>query len=164
MKYNTEDNEDFSYTINSEIDQAIPYLDTLISETKKLKKGYFKEIDNNPSLLKLIKFKLRKNKFNSLDYNKKYLNSKVFKKDGYTFTIKIVRTINKDIFNPQYVYQFYSTLKYGKETRDKLLYEEFLDKDQAIKYFLQMEGVFKNLKRRDLIEKIFKDFQNKINS
>ena len=99
-----------------------------------------------------------------LRYNKKYLNSKVFKKDGYTFTIKIVRTINKDIFNPQYVYQFYSTLKYGKETRDKLLYEEFLDKDQAIKYFLQMEGVFKNLKRRDLIEKIFKDFQNKINS
>ena len=75
MKYNTEDNEDFSYTINSEIDQAIPYLDTLISETKKLKKGYFKEIDNNPSLLKLIKFKLRKNKCNSLDYNKKYLNN-----------------------------------------------------------------------------------------
>ena len=62
------------------------------------------------------------------------------------------------------MYQFYATLKYNKEIRDKLLFEEFYDKEEARKYFHQMEGVFKHLRRRDLVERIFEDFENKIKS
>lgn len=159
-----DDEKLFSYTKNSEIDKTIPYLDTLIEETKKRKKGYFKEYNNNPTFFKKLKHKLMKEKDTELDYNKQYLHSKSFKKDGYIFRIKVVRTVDKDELDPKYIYLFYATLKYDKEIRDKLLYEEFYDKDKAREYFHQMEGVFKHLKRRDLVERIFKDFEDKINS
>lgn len=165
IDYIDDDDEIFSYTINSEIDKTIPYLDGLIEETKNKKKGYFKEKqNNNPSFFKTIKYKFKKNLVNTLDYEKKYLHSKSFKKDGYIFRIKVIRIVEDNEFEPRYIYQFYTTLKYDKETRDKLLYEEFYDKDQATKYFHQMEGVFKHLRRRDLVERIFKDFEKKIKS
>lgn len=154
----------FSYTLNSEIDKTIPHLDVLIEETKKQKKGYYKEVNIEHSLFKILKYQLKKNQGESLDYNKQYLFSKSFKKDGYIFRIKVIRTVTKDELDPKYVYQFYATLKYNKEIRDKLLFEEFYDKEEARKYFHQMEGVFKHLRRRDLVERIFEDFENKIKS
>ncbi|MBR1377376.1 MAG: hypothetical protein IJ565_06175 [Bacilli bacterium] len=159
-----DDDEMFSYTANSEIDKTIPHLDSLIEETMNRKKGYFEEKLTNPSFFKTIKYKFKKNLVDTLDHEKKYLHSKSFKKDGYIFRIKVIRVVEEDDFEPRYIYQFYATLKYDKEIRDKLLYEKFYDKDQATEYFHQMEGVFKHLRRRDLVERIFKDFEKKIKS
>lgn len=41
-------------------------------------------------------------------------------------------------------------------------YKKIDTKEEAIKYYKDMEGVFKHLKRRDLIERLFKEKQSEI--
>jgi len=57
-------------------------------------------------------------------------------------------------------YIFYVNVRYNSEKRIKQLYQEFNKLDDVKKHYKNMEGVFKLLKRRDLIERIF-DFKLK---
>lgn len=144
-----------SYRKESEIDKAFDYIDELDAEIKKLRgsnslnynKLYsifsFKKIYNDSPIIKTQRIK-----------------SHNYMKDGYEFRIIMDKVFTEKSKDKIAYYIFYVNVRYNSEKRIKQLYQEFNKLDDVKKHYKNMEGVFKLLKRRDLIERIF-DFKLK---
>lgn len=166
-----------SYLIESEIDKAFPYLNELDEEITHLKKIIDKRKLAKKSLqsTKKKRFKLfrifRQQKIENKEDIKnvgtpKKLRRKTIKhhkyiKDGYEFHIRIIN-IYEDITNLTDHYEFSVRIKFGKQIKNNQFYKEMLNKDEALQYYKNMEGVFKHLTRRDLMERLFKEKRQEI--
>lgn len=149
--------------IESEIDRAFPYLD----ELNKLIEKSDNTIQKNNYHPILSFFGIRKNLITHEPIitiqRKRLVKSKTFFKDGYDFSIKLYLIF--DEANPKYFYyEFFANIKYGFEVRKREFYKKFYNKDEAKKYYEDMEGVFRLLKRRELMERLFKQKLEEINN
>ena len=52
-------------------------------------------------------------------------------------------------------YTFYTDIKYYNEKRLKQFYKEFRKESDSKNYYKTMAGIFRHLKRRDIMEKLF---------
>ena len=153
---------EYSYSVNSEIDRAFPYLVSLNEKLKETGKGYYKKDDDKATFFQMLKYYFSKRKYEHIDVNKKYMKSKMFKKDGYTFSLKLHRTVSNNVFDSPYLYEFFVNIRYGNDTIEKQLYKTFKKSDEALNYYFDMLGVFKHLTRRDLMEMIFKEIEKEL--
>lgn len=156
---------EIKYSVNSEIDKAFPYLNSLNEQLKENKKGYYEERNNNVTIKKIIKYYFSKNKttnVSSINSGKRYIKSKSYYKDGYTFYIRFNSFINNDPFNICEMYEIYVNIKYDKEKIEKQLYTLIDNREEAFDKFYDLMGMFKYLKRRDIIEMIIKDSKEKL--
>lgn len=144
--------------IESEIDKAFPYLDELNAKLKLLNENKLTKSTSLTTIFKLYKKEKRKLLTKK---RRRTLNSKSHWKDGYDFTIKLQCIYDSKNCNNCY-YEFFANIKYGFETREKEYYKKFYNIDKAKKYYNDIEGVFKNLKRRELMEKLFKEKESEI--
>lgn len=163
--------EDVKYTPESEIDKAFPYLDKLDEEIDKYKKRA-KKLPQIVKNKKFILFKIfRKQMLGSKNIGKiinttKKLRKKTLKhrnyiKDGYEFHIRVVN-IYEDITNITDHYEFSVSIKYKEQIKKDQFYKSFNNKDEALHHYKNMEGVFKHLTRRDLMERLFKEKMKEI--
>jgi len=159
--------EDVKYTPESEIDKAFPYLEKLDEEITKYKKNTDKKLPHTIKKKRFILFKIfRKQKLKSKKIDKlintsKKLRRKTLKhrnyiKDGYEFHIRLVN-IYEDITNITDHYEFSVSIKYNEQIKKEQFYKSFNNKDEALQHYKNMEGVFKHLTRRDLMERLFKE-------
>ena len=154
--------------IESEIDKAIPYLDKLNTEISQLKTGKLRgsyrskslNIPKKFSLFSLFKKKVTINQKVSTTAKRRQVRKQSYIKDGYTFTIKLYCVSDG---KNQY-YEFFADIKYGDEIRKKEYYRTFTDIDKAKKHYEDMKGVFKILRRRELMEKLFTEKLKEIKS
>lgn len=87
-----------------------------------------------------------------------------FRKDGYDFLLRTTRVYKETDTTTRYYYEFFVNIKYNFETKNKQFYKRFTCEAELKKYFEDMEGVFKHLTRRDLIERLFKIKKKEIES
>ena len=156
---------EIKYSTNSEIDKAFPYLNSLNEQLKEKKKGYYEEKSSEVTIKKLIKYYFSNNKItkiNNADCQRKYIKSKSFFKDGYTFHIRFNSFINNDPLNNCEMFEIYVNIKYDKEKIEKQLYTLTDDRTKAFDKFYDLMGMFKYLTRRDIIEMIIKDSNEKL--
>ncbi len=144
-----------SYRKESEIDKAFDYIDELDAKIKNLRGS---SSLNNNKICSIFSFK--KNYNNSPIVKTQRIKSKNFIKDGYEFRIIMDKVFTEKSKDKIAYYIFYVNVRYNSEKRNKQLYQEFNKLDDIKKHYKNMEGVFKLLKRRDLIERIF-DFKLK---
>ena len=162
--------KEIKYRKESEIDKAFDYINKLDNEIKDLEQQVLlkeNKINVNKSIFHKFNLFLKKKKKINL-YNdtvkitRTTLKRKSYKKDGYVFNIYVTKnyknTDNKTIF----AYEFFSNILYNDLQCKNQFYKQFYDEPSAKDYFNQMQGVFKNLTRRDLIEKLFNEKLNKI--
>lgn len=169
--------QEVSYSMESEINKAFPYLDILDEEIIKYKKIIKEDISKKSSplvqkkgfsLLKIFKLQKSQNKkITKLVNNPKKLRIKTLKhhnyiKDGYEFHIRIINVF-EDITNITDRYEFSVSIQYNDETRKNQFYKKFECKEDALQYYKNMEGVFKHLTRRDLMERLFEEKKQEIN-
>lgn len=165
-----------SYTMESEIDKAFPYLDKLDEEINTLKNSITKKIKEKESSVKPQKeksnflnfFKKReiveiKEPINKQPQNlkRKSMKSHTFKKDGYEFLIRLGCMYDENTNTPYY-YEFNVHIKYYDVRRKNQFYKKIDNIDEAKQYYKDMEAVFKHLRRRDLMERLFKEKQQEI--
>lgn len=162
--------KEVKYRKESEIDKAFDYINKLDTEIKSLEQQLLlkvNEVKFNYSIIKKIKTLFKKRikvdlVNNTTKHSKKTLKRKSFKKDGYTFNIYLTKNHidinNKSIF----LYEFFSNIVYDNVKCKNQFYTKFDDELSAKQYFEQMQGVFKNLTRRDLIERLFNEKLKKI--
>lgn len=164
--------EDVSYSMESEINRAFPYLDKLAEEIARLKKIIDKKVlsEKSPQIAQKKKFNLfniflvkkNKTKMNTkIVNNPKKMRMRTLKhrnyiKDGYEFHIRIVN-IYEDNTNITDHYEFSVTITFNEMVKKNQFYKEMYEKEEALQYYKDMEGVFKHLTRRDLMERLFKE-------
>ena len=150
--------EDICYRKESEIDNAFKYLDALDKEIKDLTfQASTIKYDKNIKERKFNIFKfLSKNveKEKTVKEKRKLLRSGTYNKDGYIFKIRLYN-VSDEISNEILYFEFYSNIIYANERRNKQFYTQISDENNAKQYFENMSAVFKILKRRDLMEKLF---------
>lgn len=132
--------EDKRYLRESEIDNAIPYLDELNNRLEVLSSNIN---DHEKKKLAFLKFHSKKEVvISEVNISKKYLKTHNFKKDGYEFRIKLEAISTKD--NPLEVcyYEFFVNIKYAyaKIIRRKQFYKKFTDEKKAKQHYKDMEG------------------------
>lgn len=155
------------YNVESEIDKAFPYLDELDKKIYQLeiskKRKLLKESPKNKhkkkfSLLNIFRFHKAKDKKGRTDtplnLRRKTLKHHEYPKDGYIFRIQLVQRYNE---NDIYYYEFSVNIKYRESIKKEQFYKKILDLNEAKEYYEKMAGVFRHLKRRDLMEKLFKE-------
>lgn len=168
--------QDVSYSMESEINRAFPYLDKLDEEISKLKKISDKKklSEKSPKIVQKKKFNffniflVRKNNKASVKIidipkklRRKTLKHRNYIKDGYEFHIRIVN-IYEDQTNLTDHYEFSVTITFNETVKKDQFYKEMNNKEEALQYYKNMEGVFKHLTRRDLMERLFKEKQQEI--
>ncbi len=168
--------EDIKYVPESEIDKAFPYLDKLDEEIAKYKKNADKKLSKKSpqtvqrkrfNLFKIFKHQKPESKeIAKLINSAKKLRRKTLKhhnyiKDGYEFHIRVVN-IYEDITNITDYYEFSVSIKYNEQIKKDQFYKKFNNKDEVLQYYKNMEGVFKHLTRRDLMERLFKEKMQEI--
>lgn len=158
--------DDTSYRKESEIDNALPYLDKLNEEINKLTKQKEAILKNQKPRFKIkniFNHKLKNITFiENIIEKQKLIKSSSYKKDGYFFRVRLYKTYNeKDITNTLY-FTFYVNIKYDDIIKKKQFFKKFIDENEAKIYYKNMCGVFKNLRRRDLMEKLFKEKEEEI--
>lgn len=155
-----------NYIKESEIDKAFPYLDELDKEISKLKLQLSELQKNNQTFFqKLFNIKRRESEIDdSIKIKRTYCKKHKFKKDGYEFLLRTTRVYKEiDTSNPYY-YEFFVNIKYNFESKNEQFYKRTTHENELKKYFEDMEGVFKHLTRRDLIERLFKIKKEEIES
>lgn len=158
--------EEITYRKESEIDNAFPYLDKLNQELDELKK----QKDALPSNYQKPKFNIKnifKNKKQIISpieivEKKKLIKSSSYKKDGYYFRVRLYRIYNEKEISQTLYFEFYVNIKYVNVIKNKQFFKKFINEVEAKVYYEDMCGVFKNLKRRDLMEKLFKEKEEEI--
>lgn len=168
--------EDTKYSIESEFDKAFPYLDKLDEQIKQLKKEIeekellesSKEIQSKKfSLFSIFHKKQKNSSFSNklpktvLPLRKKTLKHHEYSKDGYIFRIQLIQRYNEV---KVHYYEFSVNIKYSELEKKEQFYKKFFDLSEAKQYYGNMEGVFKLLKRRDLIERLFKEKKQEIDT
>lgn len=158
--------QDVSYSMNSEIDKAFSYIneldkeiEVLKSKIKERKKYYEKQnfikklfIPKIPNLLIDDTKNIKRN----------YYKIKKYDKDGYSFLLRTTRVFNIENTNEPCYYEFFVNIKYSFETKSRQFYKRFYNLEETNKYMKDMEGVFKHLTRRDLMERLFKEKKEEI--
>ncbi len=147
-----------TYMKESEIENAFPYLDQLNNEIKELK-----ELSKEPEKKESFITKIFSKNGLPVKLKRKAISSKNFMKDGYEFRIRLGCMYDENTGIPHY-FEFTVNIKYYDEKRNNEFYKRFDDLADAKKYYENMEGVFKNLKRRDLMERLFKSKIEEINN
>lgn len=157
--------EDTSYREVSEIDNAFPYLDKLNQEldelnnlknslsTKQKPKLNIKYLFKSPKLIVLSTDIVEK---------KKLIKSSSYKKDGYFFRVRLYRIYDENNISETLRFEFYVNIKYVNVIKNKQFYKKFMNEQEAKTYYEDMCGVFKNLRRRDLMERLFKEKEEEI--
>lgn len=157
--------EDTSYREVSEIDNAFPYLDKLnqeLDELNKLKNSL--STKQKPKLNIKYLFKSPKLIILSTDIveKKKLIKSSSYKKDGYFFRVRLYRIYDENNISETLRFEFYVNIKYVNIIKNKQFYKRFMNEQEAKTYYEDMCGVFKNLRRRDLMERLFKEKEEEI--
>lgn len=157
--------EDTSYREVSEIDNAFPYLDKLnqeLDELNKLKNSL--STKQKPKLNIKYLFKSPKLIVLSTDIveKKKLIKSSSYKKDGYFFRVRLYRIYDENNISETLRFEFYVNIKYVNVIKNKQFYKKFMNEQEAKTYYEDMCGVFKNLRRRDLMERLFKEKEEEI--
>lgn len=157
--------EDTSYREVSEIDNAFPYLDKLnqeLDELKKIKDSL--SIKQKPKLNIKFLFKSPKLIVLSTDIveKKKLIKSSSYKKDGYFFRVRLYKIYDENNISETLRFEFYVNIKYVNVIKNKQFYKTFMNEKEAKTYYEDMCGVFKNLRRRDLMERLFKEKEEEI--
>lgn len=167
--------QDVTYSIESEIDKAFPYLDKLDMELTQLKDNIEKEklLNKSPmeeqnkriSFLKLfLSRKPEKKAVKVIDkpakLRKKTLKYQNYSKDGYIFRIQLIQKY--DDISIKY-YEFSVNITFDNLVKKEQFYKRFDDVNEAKLHYSNMDGVFKHLKRRDLMERLFNEKQQEIN-
>lgn len=158
--------DDISYRKESEIDNAFPYLDKLNKELNELTKQ--KEIILKQQRPKFKVINIFKHKIKSIAYvddiitKPKLVKSSSYKKDGYFFRVRLYKIYNEKNINQTLHFEFYVNIKYNDIIKKKQFFKKFTNEKEAKEYHKNMCGVFKNLRRRDLIERLFKEKEEEI--
>ena len=157
--------DDTSYREVSEIDNAFPYLDKLnqeLDELKKIKDNL--SIKQKPKLNIKYLFKSPKLIVLSTDIveKKKLIKSSSYKKDGYFFRVRLYRIYDENNISETLRFEFYVNIKYVDVIKNKQFYKKFMNEQEAKTYYEDMCGVFKNLRRRDLMERLFIEKEEEI--
>jgi len=157
--------EDTSYREVSEIDNAFPYLDKLnqeLDELNKIKDSL--SVKPKPKLNIKYLFKSPKLMVLSTDIveKKKLIKSSSYKKDGYFFRVRLYRIYDENNISKTLHFEFYVNIKYVNVIKNKQFYKKFMNEKEAKTYYEDMCGVFKNLRRRDLMERLFKEKEEEI--
>lgn len=157
--------DDTSYREVSEIDNAFPYLDKLnqeLDELKKIKDSL--SIKQKPKLNIKYLFKSPKLIVLSTDIveKKKLIKSSSYKKDGYFFRVRLYRIYDENNISETLRFEFYVNIKYVDVIKNKQFYKKFMNEQEAKTYYEDMCGVFKNLRRRDLMERLFIEKEEEI--
>lgn len=141
-------NKEKTYRMESEIELAFPYLDELDDQINKLRDLAF--------FVKLKDAIISSRTSRKVKLAKKYsIKSQNHQKDGYRFQVKIEGLyVNSKNDEPIY-YLVYANIKYQMNQKYKQFYKEFRKKNQAFKYYNQLNNELELLKRRDIMEKIF---------
>jgi len=160
--------EDVSYSKESVIDRAFPFIDELDNQINTLKLQ-LEEVRNKDNNLNFFKKLFNKKNINeefddSIKIKRNYCKMHKFRKDGYDFVLRSTRVYKENDPTTPYYYEFFVNIKYNFETKNKQFYKRFACENESKKYFEDMEGVFKHLTRRDLIERLFIIKQKEINS
>lgn len=158
--------QDVSYSIQSEFDKAFPYLDELDDEISILKNAIEKKklAEKSPvhktkfSYLKFILFKIQKKEIVKINKPSQKLRFKTLKshkynKDGYLFYIRLIQKFDEEKIH---YYEFSVNIIFNDLVKKEQFYKQINDINDAKQYYKDMEGVFKYLTRRDLMEKLFK--------
>lgn len=162
--------KEIKYRKESEIDKAFDYIDKLDDEIKNLEQQILlneNKIMPNKSIFNIFDLFLKKKQKTNLENNtvkitKTTLKRKSYKKDGYVFNIYVTKNSKNTDNESILAYEFFSNILYSDLKCKHQFYKQFYDEPSAKDYFNQMQGVFKNLTRRDLIEKLFDEKLNKI--
>lgn len=153
--------EDFelSYRVESEIDNTFPYLYKLDLEIMGLKK----EIEKKEAEKKKVEFKKRsffkkilkpmKEQEKEEKLKRKIMRHNSYFKDGYEFRIRLFKIFNEETEKIKH-YEFSVNIAYDNIVKKDQFQKIFLDGQEAEAFFKDMKGFFKNLRRRDLIEKL----------
>ena len=157
--------DDTSYRDVSEFDIAFPYLDKLnqeLDELKKIKDSL--SIKQKPKLNIKYLFKSPKLIILSTDVveKKKLIKSSSYKKDGYFFRVRLYRIYDENNISETLRFEFYVNIKYVNVIKNKQFYKTFMNEKEAKIYYEDMCGVFKNLRRRDLMERLFIEKEEEI--
>lgn len=157
--------QDVSYSIESEIDKAFPYLDKLDEEISILKNTIEKKklVEKSPmvktkfNFLNFLLFKLSKEKTVKISKSPQKLRYKTLKshkysKDGYIFYIRLLQRFDEEKI---YYYEFSVNITFSEIVKKEQFYKKIDNIDDAMHYYNDMNGVFKYLKRRDLMERLF---------
>ncbi len=169
--------QDVSYSMKSEIDKAFPYLDqldeeiyqlkTTIEKKKLLQKSPKNEQKRKFSFLNIFLVKKQEKKEIikendiSVKLRKKTLKHHNYFKDGYLFQIHLIQRY--DEISTRY-YEFSVDITFDELVKKEQFYKKIYNLEEAKQYYLDMEGVFKCLKRRDLMERLFKEKIKEIES
>lgn len=155
--------QDVKYSIESEIDKTFPYLDRLDEEINQLKKSIDKKSPVNRHkkfnflniflIKKPIKETVKINN-NHPKLRRKTLKYHNYSKDGYIFRIQLIQKY--DDISVKY-FEFSVNITFNDLIKKDQFYKKFETPSEAKQYYSNMEGVFKHLKRRDLIERLFKE-------
>lgn len=161
--------QDVSYSIESELDRAFPYLNKLDEEIYQLKNNIEKKKLTSKSPVDKTKFKFLKFilfKKEVISTNKisqklrfKTLKHKKYSKDGYFFDIKLLQRFDDEKIH---YYEFSVNISFNGLVKKEQFYKRIDNIEDAKEYYKNMEGVFKHLRRRDLMERLFKMKQQEI--
>ncbi len=155
--------EDQRYSLESEIDRAFPSLDKLDEELNRLKIADKSNIKKKKcNFFNIFCKKKKSSLFNNSSrvlLRKKTLKHREYFKDGYIFRIQLIQRYYEDEI---YYYEFSVNIKYSELVKKNQFYKKFININEAKKYYSDMEGVFKHLTRRDLIERLFKEKKQEI--
>lgn len=157
--------EETSYRKESEIDNAFPYLDQLNQELDELiKKKEALSTNQKPKFSIVNIFKNKKTNIMPLEIieKKKLIKSSSYKKDGYYFRMRLYRIYNEKYTAQTLHFEFYVNIKYVNVIKNKQFFKKFMNINEAKQYYDDMCGVFKHLRRRDLMEMLFKEKEEEI--
>lgn len=157
--------EETSYRKESEIDNAFPYLDQLNQELDELiKKKEALSTNQKPKFSIVSIFKNKKTNIMPLEIieKKKLIKSSSYKKDGYYFRMRLYRIYNEKYTAQTLHFEFYVNIKYVNVIKNKQFFKKFMNINEAKQYYDDMCGVFKYLRRRDLMEMLFKEKEEEI--
>lgn len=157
--------EETSYRKESEIDNAFPYLDQLNQELDELiKKKETLSTNQKPKFSIVSIFKNKKTNIMPLEIieKKKLIKSSSYKKDGYYFRMRLYRIYNEKYTAQTLHFEFYVNIKYVNVIKNKQFFKKFMNINEAKQYYDDMCGVFKHLRRRDLMEMLFKEKEEEI--
>lgn len=157
--------EDTSYRKESEIDNAFPYLDQLNQELNDLiKKKEALSTNQKPKFNIVSIFKNKKTNIMPMEIieKKTLIKSSSYKKDGYYFRMRLYRIYNEKYTAQTLHFEFYVNIKYVNVIKNKQFFKKFMNINEAKQYYDDMCGVFKHLRRRDLMEMLFKEKEEEI--
>lgn len=157
--------EETSYHKESEIDNAFPYLDQLNQELNELiKKKEALSTNQKPKFSIVSIFKNKKTNIMPLEIieKKKLIKSSSYKKDGYYFRMRLYRIYNEKYTAQTLHFEFYVNIKYVNVIKNKQFFKKFMNINEAKQHYEDMCGVFKHLRRRDLMEMLFKEKEEEI--